>query len=302
MPFGRDLAQTFPPVAQQLLVIHRANQDVLRALDLQPLVVPLVRWRPHVLAYSRAGRRILEPPQELIGTAVVGPGRCECGQRIAPRRVRIGIGCHIHALSTPLLDALAQQRHAAEVSFAGDLEVKDLDGDLCLAPYTKGLLQRCRLSITLITHVRGIDAAVTRCNPGERDELLGAGIRCGRILQGGGEPHRALMHALFHQILHLAQLVPGRSAIGVADDHFAHGSSSDIRREIDPDALLLQPRKVFRQRMPVDFYPVVLIGRAVLAQHGVVERCHRFALTGNLGGDTLEYLGRSPRIHQQSQL
>src|SRR5262249_16026727 len=74
VPFRCNFAQALALVLQQLLVIDGTYQDILRTIDLEPLVVPRVRGCRHVLAHSGAHGWILEPPQQLRPSAVVCPG------------------------------------------------------------------------------------------------------------------------------------------------------------------------------------------------------------------------------------
>ena len=180
--------------------------------------------------------------------------------------------------------------------------MEDLDGNLRLTANAEGLIQRGHLGVTFIAHVRGIDAAETRGHPGKGDQLFRAGVGCGRVLEGARDPHGSLPHALLHQLLHLPELVCAWRPVAIADDHFAHGGCADVRGKINAHSLLLEAPEILAERVPVGLYPVVIIGRLVCLDHGVVQGSNRFALAGDLGGDPLEYLGGSAGIHQQSQL
>ena len=151
-------------------------------------------------------------------------------------------------------------------------------------------------------HVRRVDPAVLGGGARERDELLGARVRRGRVLERARHTDGALTHGLRDERLHLLELGGRRRAIAVADHHLAHGRGADIGREIDADSLPLEPREVAREVGPVALDAVVLVRLGVLARDRIVHRSDRLAFAGDLRGDALEDLRRHLRVDEQGEL
>ena len=78
----------------------------------------------------------------------------------------------------------------------------DLDWDLSFPAHARRFINRIQHCVALVAHVRGVDATELRSLTGERDQLVGARIRSGRVLQRSGYANRALEHRLANQRLH----------------------------------------------------------------------------------------------------
>src|SRR5207253_10699182 len=128
-----------------------------------------------------------------------------------------------------------------------------------------------------------------------------APIRRRRLFQRTGEPHGTRAHALCHQSLHLLQLLRSRSPVLVPQNHSADAGRPNVSSEIDPDTLLLEPRKVLPQRAPIRRYAVMLVDLPVGPNDGVIERRHRIPLARYFGSNALKYLRRQPRLDQNAQ-
>jgi hypothetical protein len=102
------------------------------------------------------------------------------------------------------------------------LRCQNLDRDLRLAADGDRLLERRHLLVGLVAHVGGVDAAVARGDAGERDELVGLGVRARRVDEGRREAEGALLHRLFDERFHLPQLFRRRLHVVVAEHHAAH--------------------------------------------------------------------------------
>jgi hypothetical protein len=199
----------------------------------------------------RAHGRVLQALDEFLVAAIVRPRRNDGGKRIRARGVCVGVGGHVDTRTAGVLDALHDLRHAAPVGLSGGLQMPDLDRDFRFAPDAERLVERGCDGVAFIANVGSIDAAGLCRLRRQRDQFFGLGVRCGRILQRGGNSNRAVAHGVADQRLHALQFGGAGVAIVVPQHHAAHLGSADITGEIDPHSLLAQAREVLAERAPV---------------------------------------------------
>ena len=100
------------------------------------------------------------------------------------------------------LDERNHLLHAAEVLRAGDLEVEDVDRQLRALADGENLLDPLAQLGAVVAQVRGVQAAHRAGRRRQRDELLEARIRVGRIDEAGRHAERALPHRRGDDRLH----------------------------------------------------------------------------------------------------
>ena len=150
--------------------------------------------------------------------------------------------------------------------------------------------------------MRGIDAAKPRCLGSKRYELVGLGVRCGRVFKRGRNSYRPVFHGLSHQGFHLYELLRRWLLVVVTEHHAADLCRAYIARQIDAHSLFFQPGKILTEGPPVGIDVVVLIARLIGANDCVIERSGTSPLAGNLSGDSLIDFRRQARVHQDGHL
>jgi hypothetical protein len=180
--------------------------------------------------------------------------------------------------------------------------MKNLDGSFRLAGDANHFGERAHDSVAFVAHMGGVDAAVPGAFGGKGDQLVGFGVRRGRIFKSGGKPKRALLHRLIDERFHAREFVRRRSAVDGADHVAANLRCANIRAEIDPDPLLPKTREILRERSPVRRDAVVLVFGLVCGECRIRLRSDRVAFTGNLGRNALINFGWRARIDQDGQL
>ena len=167
----------------------------------------------------------------------------------------------------------------------------DLDRDARLAADRDRLVDRWEDAVAFRAHMRRVGAAVFRCLGREGDQLVGLGIRCGRILKRGRDSDRAIEHRLADERLHAVELLRVRCLVPVAEHDTPHLRRPDVAAEIDAEPLLLEAGEELAEGAPVRRHAVVRPGDAVGGDHRVVERGGGLALAGEFRGDALKDLG-----------
>ncbi len=92
------------------------------------------------------------------------------------------------------------------------------------------------------------------------------------------------------------------SASLIAQNHAADLRGADIAGQVDPEPLLLEPREVLGEGLPIGIDLVVFEPGAVGRQQAVILRRDGIALAGNFSSDALKNLGGNMRIDQHGQL
>ena len=105
--------------------------------------------------------------------------------------------------------------------------------------------------MTLVAHVREIDASVFPGDACELDQLVRARVDRRRIDQRRRRPDGSVLHRLPDQRLHLLQLLGRRLDVFVAQDHATHLRQSDVVHDIDRNAVALQQLEVLAVRLPL---------------------------------------------------
>lgn len=126
-------------------------------------------------------------------------------------------------------------------------------------------------------HVGRVDPAAAGGHLGQRDQFVGGGAWRGCVLQRTRQPHGAVLHGGRDQRLHLLQLRGCWLHVVVAKHHPAHRGRTDVGAEVDADALFFQPREIAVQRAPCRRDAEVFVGRLVVFNDAIVERCDRVA-------------------------
>ena len=100
-----------------------------------------------------------------------------------------------------------------QLLLARRFQVPDLDRDMRFAADADGFVDARRMiGVAFAAHVRGVDAAELGGFGGKRDQLFRGGVRRGRILQRGGDAHRAIAHGFAHQLLSSVRVRPAVGA------------------------------------------------------------------------------------------
>ena len=262
-----------------------------------------VQHLPPDASAASAGSR--SRSSSLAVAAVVRPGRHEGRDRVEPRRDRRRCRPRCRRRRARAESILATtSRHPAPVALAGDLQMPDLHRDPRLAADPDRLVERGDDLGALRPQVRRVDAAepepprvASATAPRSRRRApAGTGARSRRRPPPRASPSRT-------RALICSSSLRRRRPVAVAQDHPPHLGGPDVAREVDPDALLLEPGEVFAERAPVGRR--CRNGRSPARSAAMIESLSGAggaALAGDLGGDALEDLGREARVDQQRQL
>ena len=224
--------------------MRHADQDRFRAGNLLPLVVPALGGRLHLFANACAHGGILQALHQLRVTAVVGPGRDKRRKVVEPGWIRVRVRADIDARGARGLDVADDFRHAPPVTFPCRFQVPDLDRQAPFASDADCFIDRAEDGVAFAAHVRGVDAAQFAALTGQRDQLGRLRIGRRRVLQGSGQPHRAVLHGVDDQGLHALEFLHSGIPVHIAQDHAPHLSRAHVAGEVDSDALLLQSREI----------------------------------------------------------
>ena len=194
-------------------------------------------------------------------------------------------------------------RHPAPVPLARHLEVPDLDRDA--APRGRsGSPRRARRrsrrppsACGWRTRRRSFDGLGR-----ERHQLLGPGVRRGRILERRSRPRPRPRASRPGRAPACCPAPAARRPIAVAQHHPAHLGRAHVARQVDADALRLQPGEVLAQRAPVRREPVVLVVGRSAAMIESLSGPAELPSPRDLGGDALEDLRRHARVDQDGEL
>ncbi len=246
--------------------------------------------------------RIAQPLDQLGRAAVVRPWGNEGREIVEPGGIGVGIGREIDTRAPGGIDLGHDARHPAPVPLPGHLEMPDLDGNGRLAADPDGLVDGGVDLGALRPEVGGVHAAVPRGLRRQRHQLLGSGVRGRRILERSRDADRPLSHRRAHQRPHAVELRRARRPVAVAQHHAPDLGRAHVAREVDADALPLQPGEVLAQRPPVRRDRVVLVVGPIGGEDRIVERAGGSTFAGDLGGDPLKDLRRQARLDQDGEL
>jgi hypothetical protein len=100
----------------------------------------------------------------------------------------------------------------------GTLEVEDFDLNRGFAPDANRFVERLQQPVAFVANMRDVDAAMTRRDLAERDQLLRRRVRVRLIDQAARQARSALLHRLLDQLGHALELRRRRRPVVVADD------------------------------------------------------------------------------------
>ena len=200
------------------------------------LEAALANQLAHLLLDAGPGLVVIEPGVDGGLAAFERPRREADAEIRAGGVVEILIGQHLLAAGARGVDHRQGLRAGPPAARRVHLEVRHLHGDTGLAADRQRLGHRGLEFRALVAHVRGVDAARTGRDPGERHDLVGGRVGAGHVLQAGGEPHGAVAHGGGHQRLHLCQFVGRRGPARRAHHRGPHRVVADERREVDGGA------------------------------------------------------------------
>ncbi len=185
---------------------------------------------------------------------------------------------------------------------AGMKAVPDFDGDMSFATDAQGLVDGRQDAGAFVAHVRGVDTAELGGFRGESDQLFGFGVGSGSVFESSGDADGAVAHGLADQVFHLLQLGGRGLHVVIAEHHAADARCPDIAGNVDADALLFEPEKIFAKRPPVGLNVIVIVLLLVGTENSVVQRRNRFALAGDFRGDALIDFRGQARVHEDGVL
>src|SRR6266446_5653589 len=158
---------------------------------------------------------------------------------------------------------------------------------MSFAADAQGLVDGRQDAGAFVAHVRGVDTAELGGFRGESDQLFGFGVGSGSVFESSGDADGAVAHGLADQVFHLLQLGGRGLHVVIAEHHAADARCPDIAGNVDADALLFEPEKIFAKRPPVGLNVIVIVLLLVGTENSVVQRRNRFALAGDFRGDSL---------------
>src|SRR5258708_37070507 len=178
----------------------------------------------------------------------------------------------------------------------------DLDGDMSFAADAHGLVDGGQNAGAFIAHVGGVNAAELGRSGSESDQLFGFGVGSGGVFKRSRDADRAVAHGLTNELFHLLKLRGCGLHVVAPEPHTPDARGAYIAGQIDPHALLFEPRKIFTKCPPIGVNSIVLELFLIGAENGVIQRGDRFALAGDFRGDSLVDLRGEARIYQDGDL
>ena len=299
-----DLGQAHPLVLSQLRVQHRREHDAVAAAGAVPLILPRgSRAVGHVGLDPIAQRRIAEPRQHLVEAALAHPQRQAGVEAVRRARVGILVRRHVQAARMRRLNPRQDLRHLAPVGFVRRLEMPDLRGEMCLLGNREHFVERFEDAAALRSLMGEVDAAVSRRDLRQRDDLVEIGKPIGHVLKRRAQAERALFHRPGRERLHRVQFRRRRAAIVLADDEVAQSAGAHERPDVDRGMRTrLEPLEIIAERPPILGDPEMLGVVGAFLDHPVVHRRNRAALAGHLGRHALENLARGAVVHEHVEL
>ena len=231
----------------------------------------------------------------------MGPRWDERREAIAPRRIGVGIGGDVDALSASAVDFGDDFGHVPPGSLAGDFQVPDFYGYMRRARDLDDFVDRLQDRCTLTAHVRGIYASEAGGFGGERDQFFGLGVGSRRIFERSGDSNGAVQHGLADQLFHLLELRRVGLYIVVAEDHAADAGGADVIGDIDADALFFKACEVLAKSSPVGLHVELIEGALISTENGLVQRSDAFPFAGDFRGDALIDFRWQPRIDKNRE-
>src|SRR5712692_8973689 len=109
---------------------------------------------------ARANGWIFQALKELLDTAIGDPRRKRGSELRGTGRVGIHVGGNVKTGVARELDGGDNILHAAPAWLTADLQMKNLDGEMCFATDADGFGESGHFRCTFTAHVRGVKAAV----------------------------------------------------------------------------------------------------------------------------------------------
>ena len=164
---------------------------------------------------SRAGPAVLDPQRHLDQQ---------------PRR-RPFVGVHVErdveAVSARVVDKGEQRLRSAGVRLAM-IEVRDVNRPGAAPADVDRLAERIEVAITeRVADMRVVEAAVARRFRRQRRELVGRGIRAGRVVEAARESERAGRHRVREQCAHIGERPIVRGDVVPAETRDAQRAVAD---------------------------------------------------------------------------
>jgi hypothetical protein len=223
-------------------------------------------------------------------------------EHVGPGEVGVHVGRDVEALGAGGRDPLEHLGHPAPVLLAGDLQVPDLHREAGTASDVDRLVEGLEHLVTLVPHVRGVEAAELRRRTGEEHQLVGGLVARGRVAERGGDTEGTLAHRLLDLDLHPEELLGGGRLGPLSHHDRAYLAGGDERADVDGRASGAEPLPVAVEVPPVDLDLVEREPAHDAAEDLVADRGHRSELAGELGGDALADLRLGAGIDQHRQL
>jgi hypothetical protein len=242
----------------------------------------------------------------VLWAAVLGPLRQHDGQARAAVEIRIAVEGDVEPFVAGILD---QSQHARGAATAGSalVEMRDVHRNVALASDVEGLLERIQKAVTqAVAHVRMIDTAQAHRLAAQLDQFGGVGIAAGRVVQAGGEPESALLHAFAQHRSHVGHFGSARTPVLPAH-------AADTHRRVTEDIgyvhrhLVAKHVEILLDRGPLAGQRRVTVQAGVHfdeAVEVVVRHERRIGAavdTDQLGGHALAHLGLMVRLGQHDQ-
>ena len=151
-----------------------------------------------------------------------------------------------------------------------------------------------------------IEAARARHHLGQLDQLVGVGVRPGRIVEARGQAERSLLADLTDHGLHVVELRPRGRAIVPAHRPDTHGGVAEDEADVDRD-LVVEHRQLPGHGEPVRRHrrlavePGVQLDVAMEILAGLEGGVRVAVDADELGGDALAHLRLVTRLVQDRQ-
>ena len=189
-----------------------------------------------LLGHTSAVVRVPQSGHEPLRSAVLRPERQSNGDGGAGVRIRIAVERYIHAFGARVLDQAEVVQVTADALGALTV-VRQMNGYVRPPAYLQGLLPRGEQARRQQagTGVGVIEAAHARGGLRQRDQLVGVGVRAGRVVESGGKAPRALLHRLANDRPHVGHLVLSRRSVVPADAPDSHRGVAEYVRDVNRD-------------------------------------------------------------------
>ena len=171
-----------------------------------------------------------------------------------------------------------------------------------LAADAECFIERGHDAVGFVAQMRPVAAVVLAHDAAERDQFVGRGESSRRINQCRRHSDRSGAHRLIDERLHLRQFGRCRCAIGRAEDDLARIRGSDVEREVDGRAVLLDDAHEIVERSPRGIGIAGQTRAIDLRRHRIIDRTRRMSLARDLGGHALPDFSFELGIEQHRSL